>query len=227
MSELQITQVAVSFGAASVIRDATLTVKSGEVVGLIGRNGAGKTTLLRAISGLVARKGNITLDGVELAGKPESVARKGIIHVPEGRQLFPNLTVQENVEIGAIGGGCGEVRPAVDAAIAEFPQLEPLRQQRAGTLSGGEQQMVALARGLAARPRFLLIDEMSLGLSPKAVHSAMRRIAEIAHREGVGALLVDQSARLLRRYCDRQLLLRDGRVQQWDAEAELSQAYFD
>jgi branched-chain amino acid transport system ATP-binding protein len=226
-SGLRIEGLSVTIGKAEIVRQVDLTVSYGEVVGIVGSNGAGKTTTLRAISGAFGRPGGtMTLDDEPLPTRMEAVARRGVVHVPEGRALFPSLTVEDNVRIGAIGGGRGASRDVVQQALSYFPALERLRSQKAGRLSGGEQQMVALARGLASRPKVLLVDEMSLGLSPKAVQVAMALIADIAHERKIGVLLVDQGARLLARYSDRLYFLTDGRTREWDGAQDLSEAYF-
>ncbi len=216
----------VRIARARIIEGLSLSVGEGEIVGLAGRNGAGKTTTLRAISGVESRRGNISLDGVTLPDKPEAVARMGVAHVPEGRGIFPDLTVDENIRLGLIAGGRG------DAALQEhlesaFPAVVGLRKQKAGRLSGGEQQMVALFRGLASRPKILLVDEMSLGLSPRALKSAIEALVAIGRSERIGMLIVDQNSRMLSEHCDRMYLLKDGKAVAWDEAADLTSAYFE
>ena len=192
MSALEITDVAAAYGRARVLESATLRVEPGEVVGLVGRNGAGKTTLLRVISGLVkATAGTRRLGDKPLPASPAAVARRGVAHVPEGRGLFPALTVRENLQVGA------SVRRRRDATLAArvselIPRIGPLLDRRAGSLSGGEQQLVAIARGLASDPSFFLVDEVSLGLSPKAAEEIYTLVRELGSA-GIGCLLVDQN----------------------------------
>lgn len=216
----------VRIARARIIEGLSLSVGEGDIVGLAGRNGAGKTTTLRAISGVESRRGSILLDGVALPDKPEAVARMGVAHVPEGRGIFPDLTVDENIRLGLIAGGRG------DAALREhlesvFPAVVELRNQKAGRLSGGEQQMVALFRGLASRPKILLVDEMSLGLSPRALKAAVEALVAIGRSERIGMLIVDQNSRMLSEHCDRMYLLKDGKTVAWDEAADLASAYFE
>jgi branched-chain amino acid transport system ATP-binding protein len=224
---LVIDELFVRFGRARVIEGLSMSVDDGEIVGLAGRNGAGKSTTLRAISGVANRAGGtITLDGAKLSGRPEQVARQGVSHVPEGRGIFPNLTVDENIRLGVLGrrDSDGSLRERVEAA---FPAVATLRQAKAGRLSGGEQQMVALLRGLISRPRILMVDEMSLGLSPLAVKTAIEVLVSIGRAEGIGVLIVDQNSRLLADHCDRMYVLRDGRAEEWDRTEDLGSAYFE
>lgn len=217
----------VQISGARIIEGLSLSVGKGEIVGLAGRNGAGKTTTLRAISALESRgRGRITLDGVPLPGSPDSVARMGVSHVPEGRGIFPDLTVEENIRLGLVGRGepDPQLRNRLEAA---FPALDKLKHQKAGRLSGGEQQMIALYRGLISHPRILLVDEMSLGLSPRVLKMAMELMATIGRAEGIGVLVVDQNVRLLSDYCDRMYLLRDGRVAEAEEAGDLASAYFE
>lgn len=226
-SGLVVQDLYVQISGARIIEGLTLTVGKGEVVGLAGRNGAGKTTTLRAISALESRgRGRLTLDGVPLPNSPDSVARAGVSHVPEGRGIFPNLTVEENIRLGLVGHS--EPDPELRGRLeAVFPVLERLKHQKAGRLSGGEQQMIALYRGLISRPRILLVDEMSLGLSPRVLKMAMELLATIGRAEGIGVLVVDQNVRMLSEYCDRMYLLKDGRVASAEEAADLASAYFE
>jgi branched-chain amino acid transport system ATP-binding protein len=224
---LEIDDLYVRFGRARVIEGLTMRVAAGEIVGLAGRNGAGKSTTLRAISGVASRaSGAIRLDGTELSKRPERVARQGVSHVPEGRGIFPNLTVDENIRLGILGRDNGDesLRERVEEA---FPKVASLRQEKAGRLSGGEQQMVALLRGLICRPRILMVDEMSLGLSPLAVKTAIEVLASIGRTESIGVLIVDQNSRLLAEHCDRMYVLRDGKAEEWDNADDLANAYFE
>jgi branched-chain amino acid transport system ATP-binding protein len=226
-SVLQISDLYVRISGARIIEGLNLELNSGEVVGLAGRNGAGKTTTLRAISGLVAKNaGRVTLDGRKLPGNPEAVARRGIAHVPEGRGIFPDLTVDENIRLGLIRrtAETDQVRATLEE---QFPAVARLHHQKAGRLSGGEQQMLALVRGLVSHPRFLLVDEMSLGLSPRALRTAIEALVAIGRSQNIGMLIVDQNSRMLHEHCDRVFLLRDGKVAPWTDAMSIESAYFE
>jgi branched-chain amino acid transport system ATP-binding protein len=197
-------------------------VDEGEIVALLGANGAGKTTTLRAISGTVRRSGSLEFAGRSLGRSgPEAVARLGIAHVPEGRGTFAELTVWENLRLGAYIR-----RGSLDADVARvleyFPWIEGRRTQQAGTLSGGEQQMLALARAVMQRPRLLLLDEPSLGLAPLVVAEIFRIVKELNSREGTTVLLVEQNARISLASSDRAYVLEVGRVAVDGASAELA-----
>jgi branched-chain amino acid transport system ATP-binding protein len=208
---LQVRDLAVSYGAARVIERVNVDVVPGEIVGVVGPNGAGKTTTLRAISGLVARRGGeVRLGGAVLPANPEAVARAGVAHVPEGRGLIPSLTVRQNLRLAAIGAGRKLSQEDLDYAFAVFPAIERLMDRRAGFLSGGEQQMVAISRGLVARPAVLMIDELSLGLAPRIVKDMSRALQRVARERGIGIFLVDQNVRGLSHVCDRIYVLQDG-----------------
>jgi branched-chain amino acid transport system ATP-binding protein len=210
-SVLQVRDLAVSYGSARVIECVNLDVAPGEIVGVVGPNGAGKTTTLRAISGLVERRaGRVMLGARELPERPEAVARAGIAHVPEGRGLIPSLTVHQNLRLAAIGAGRKLLPEDVDYASAVFPAIARLMDRRAGFLSGGEQQMVAISRGLVARPAVLMVDELSLGLAPRIVKDMSRALQRVARERRIGILLVDQNVRGLSNVCDRIYVLHDG-----------------
>jgi branched-chain amino acid transport system ATP-binding protein len=192
---LELTSIRASYGDLQALFDISLHVNPGEIVTLIGANGAGKTTTLRVISGsLRATGGTVTFDGTNITSLPaHTMAERGISHVPEGRQLFPHMTVEENLDLGAYNPRSRpRVRDALDEQLDLFPRLKERRRQLAGTLSGGEQQMVAIARGLMAAPRLLLLDEPSLGLSPKVTEEVFARIQDIGKR-GVTVLIVEQN----------------------------------
>jgi len=192
---LSLDDVRASYGDLQALFNITLQVTAGEVVTLIGANGAGKTTTLRVISGLLrSRHGKVRFDGQEISRLPaHEIVMCGVSHVPEGRQLFPYMSVEENLALGAY---IPRVRPKLRAKIEEqfelFPRLKERRQQLAGTLSGGEQQMVAIARGLMAAPKLLLLDEPSLGLAPKIVEEVFAKIQQIG-KSGVTVLIVEQN----------------------------------
>lgn len=214
MAELRLNDVRVSFGAVQVLRGISLTVGEGEIVGLAGPNGAGKTTTLRAISGLPERKGEITLDGEPLSGAPDVVARLGVVHVPERRRLFPSLTVLENLRFGAMAVDRDASQPRIDEILTHFPLLRDRLPIQAGLLSGGEQQMVAIARGLMAAPRLLMIDEASLGLSPRAAYDIVTSLVSICRALGMSMLIVDENVRMLGAISDRLYLVNEGRTQE-------------
>ncbi|SRR5579883_2156669 len=184
------------YGWSKVLHGLDLTVEKGKVTVVLGANGAGKTTLLRAISGLIRTTGEIRFDGVRIDGKaPEDIVRLGIAHVPEGRGTFPNLTVLENLRLGAYTRkDKQEVRRDLDRIYTYFPVLKQKSNSPAGLLSGGEQQMLAIARGLMLRPRLLMLDEPSLGLAPVVVADLFRIVRAINEDDGVTVLLVEQDA---------------------------------
>ncbi|MCS7219027.1 MAG: ABC transporter ATP-binding protein [Thermus sp.] len=201
------------YAKAQVLFGVDLEVEEGELVALLGANGAGKTTLLRTISGLLKPwKGRVELDGRDLQGlSPARRARLGLGHVPEGRQLFPLMSVEENLRLGAAFLAPGREGEGFARAYALFPRLAERRRQLAGTLSGGEQQMLAIARALMGFPRILLVDEPSLGLSPRLAEEvllALRRVAE----EGVGVLLVEQNVALSLEVAGRAYVMEHGRI---------------
>jgi branched-chain amino acid transport system ATP-binding protein len=207
---LELSEVTARYGPVQALRGVWLRVEEGEVVALLGANGAGKTTTLRAVSGIVSTDGAVRFAGRTLARRsPEQVARLGVSHVPEGRGILAELTVWENLRLGAyVRGGRDDIR----RVLALFPVLDDRRTQQAGTLSGGEQQMLALARGLVSRPRLLMLDEPSLGLAPILVGELFRRVAELNEREGLTVLLVEQNANAALSLAHRAYVLETGRV---------------
>jgi len=209
---LELNQVEAHYGPVQALRDVSLTVAQGEVVAVLGANGAGKTTTLRAISGTVARSGSIELDGKQIRGGPEAAAKAGIAHVPEGRGTFVELSVTENLKLGAYSRRDRRVKEDIARMSEYFPWMVERGGQRAGTLSGGEQQMLALARALMGRPRLLLLDEPSLGLAPMIVREFFRIVRELNEKEGMTVLVVEQDARIALRSSSRAYVLEVGRV---------------
>jgi branched-chain amino acid transport system ATP-binding protein len=211
---LRLDAVETGYGDVTAVRGVSLEVRAGEIVALIGSNGAGKTTTLRAIAGLLPlRQGRIELDGRRISGLgPAAIVAAGVAHVPEGRQLFPTLTVRENLELGARTPE-GRARRAETLArvFALFPRLSERPRQLAGTLSGGEQQMVAIGRALMARPRLLMLDEPSLGLAPVVVGAIFANLAAI-NRDGLTILLVEQNVLRALRVSQRAYVLENGAI---------------
>jgi branched-chain amino acid transport system ATP-binding protein len=210
---LELDDVEARYGEIVALRGVSLKVEEGQIVAVLGANGAGKTTTLRAISGTVRRNGEIRFAGESLARSPEAVARLGVAHLPEGRGTFAELTVWENLRLGAYTRKRGDdLGPDFDRVRAYFPWLEERRAQRAGTLSGGEQQMLAIARAIMQRPRLLLLDEPSLGLAPLVVEEIFRIVRELNEREGLAVLVVEQNANLALQAAHRAYVLEVGRV---------------
>lgn len=211
---LELKNVNVSYGAIHAIHDVSLTVPDGEIVSLIGANGAGKTTILHTITGLTkASGGTITYDGHDLLKtEPSKIVTLGMAHVPEGRHIFPQMTVTENLEMGAYSlkdkSGMGQ---SISDVFERFPRLKERKKQLAGTLSGGEQQMLAVGRALMSRPKILLMDEPSMGLSPLLVKEIFHIIKEV-HEQGITVLLVEQNARMALSIADRAYVLETGHI---------------
>ena len=221
---LALAGVSAGYGALPAITGVSLVVGEGEAVGLLGANGAGKSTTLRAISGLVRPgAGRITFFGADITDLPPyKVTALGIAHVPEGRQVFPELTVKENLEIGAyIPAARAERRRSLDLVFTIFPVLAERRQQLAGTMSGGEQQMLAVGRGLMLKPRLLMLDEPSLGLAPVVTDATFAKIEEI-HAMGTAILLVEQNVSRALSLVDRAYVLESGRVIMEGTSTELA-----
>lgn len=196
---LEIKNLQVSYGAITALHGVTLSVKSGSIVTLIGGNGAGKTTTLRTISGLLKpQAGEILYDGKSIVGLPaHRIVQLGLSHVPEGRMVFANLTVHENLMMGAyLQRDKNSIRQSLESVFTTFPRLKEREQQVAGTLSGGEQQMLAIGRALMSKPKFLMMDEPSLGIAPLLVKTIFEKIVEINRTQGITILLVEQNANL-------------------------------
>jgi branched-chain amino acid transport system ATP-binding protein len=225
---LEVTGVTAGYGAFTALWDVSLRVALGEAVAVVGPNGAGKTTLLRAISGLIApRAGRIAFEGAELAGRPPyEVVAHGIAHVPEGRRLFPQLTVAENLKMGAyLPSARTRFGESLERVYALFPVLAERQGQRAGSLSGGEQQMLALGRALMSRPKLILLDEPSMGLAPVMVLRLFDLIQRV-RAEGYTILVVEQNVRQVLKLVDRAYLLEVGRIKIEGRAAELAEQDF-
>jgi branched-chain amino acid transport system ATP-binding protein len=208
MALLELENVEASYGAIRALHGVSIAVEQGQVVAVLGANGAGKSTTLRAISGLVRRRGGITFDGKSVVrARPENIARAGVAHVPEGRGLFDELTVRENLRMGAYAR-----KGEIERVYSYFPWLRDRDAQQAGTLSGGEQQMLALGRALVSRPRLLMLDEPSLGLAPIVVEELFRIVAELNKQEQLTVLVVEQNADVALSIADRAYVLETGRV---------------
>jgi branched-chain amino acid transport system ATP-binding protein len=219
---LETERVDASYGPVQVLWDVALEVGEAEVVALVGSNGAGKTTLLRALSGLIpVSGGQLRFEGRPITGlAPEQIVERGIAHVPEGRRLFPGLTIRENLLAGAYARGDG--RRELERVIEIFPHLGSRLSQLAGSLSGGEQQMCAIARGLMSRPKLLMIDELSLGLAPKLVEDILDRVRDLP-QQGTSLLLVEQDVDAALRVASRGYVLETGRVVAEGRSADLAE----
>ncbi|HEX2692195.1 MAG TPA: ABC transporter ATP-binding protein [Kofleriaceae bacterium] len=220
---LELTGIRAGYGDFQALFDISLEVRAGEIITLIGANGAGKTTTLRVISGAVrATAGTVRFAGHDITALPaHAMPERGISHVPEGRQLFPFMTVEENLDLGAYNRRARpRTRAALDEQLEIFPRLKERRRQLAGTLSGGEQQMVAIARGLMATPKLLLLDEPSLGLSPKVTEEVFARVTDIRQR-GVTVLIVEQNVVDGLSISDRGYVIEHGRVTMQGAAQDL------
>jgi len=212
-SVLSLAGVETFYGRIQALRGLSLDVNEGEIVALIGANGAGKTTTLRTISGLIKpARGTITLRGENIVGMvPDAIVRKGVVHSPEGRRIFPRLTVLENLRLGAYARSDGDIGADHDYVLSLFPRLKERLKQKGGTLSGGEQQMLAIARALMARPKVLLLDEPSLGLSPILVDTIFSVIANV-NKTGVPILLIEQNARKALQVATRGYVMETGAI---------------
>ncbi len=216
MPLLELDRVVATYGKVEALHGLSMTVEAGEIVALLGANGAGKSTTMRVISGLVrAASGAVKFDGHDLGGLgPEAIVRLGVAHVPEGRRVFPGLTVKENILLGASnrkGVTRAELETDAEKMFGIFPEIKPFTDSLGWQLSGGQQQMVAIARGLMSRPKLLLLDEPSLGLAPLIVQQVFKVIAEI-RRQGTTVLLVEQNANMALGIADRGYVLEAGKL---------------
>ncbi len=201
------------YGEVQVLHGIDFVVDRGGVTALLGANGAGKTTTLRALSGMVRTSGSITFDGVRIDGRAtEEIARRGVAHVPDGRGTLMELTVEENLRLGAYTRRRAEAAPDMERVFGYFPRLKQRLRQQAGTLSGGEQQMLAIGRALLLRPKLLLLDEPSFGLAPLVVREIFDIMRRVNEDDGVSILLVEQNASLALAVADRACLLETGRI---------------
>ena len=224
MALLEVNDIHTYYGNIHALKGVSFEVDSGEIIALIGSNGAGKTTTLRTISGLMEpREGSVSYDGEDISNsRADLLVSKGISMVPEGRGVFAKLTVEENLDMGAYIRRDGEIKDDLKNAYSLFPRLEERKKQFAGTLSGGEQQMLAIARALMSKPRLLLLDEPSMGLAPVLVDGVFETVQRIAS-EGVTILLVEQNAHMALQIADRGYVLQSGEVAISDTAANLQQ----
>jgi len=224
MSELmlKVTGVDARYGQVQVLRNIDFEVAKGEVVVILGANGAGKTTTLRAVCSMVETGGSILLEGDEIRGRDTAeIVRRGVAHVPQGRGTFPELSVMDNLKVGAYVRKDNEVQADIDKWMEIFPRLGERRTQAAGSLSGGEQQMLAVARAMMSRPRMLLLDEPSLGLAPLIIRNLFAQLTEINQRTGATMLIVEQNANLALKVGHRGYVLETGEIVRSGTAAQL------
>ena len=208
---LEVTDLEAGYGPVQVLRGMSFTVDAGEAVVILGANGAGKTTTIRAISGMIVTKGSVIVDGTSVGGKkPEEIVRRGVAHVPQGRGTFVDLTVEENLRLGAFTRKDADIAADMDHWYEVFPRLQERRDQVAGGMSGGEQQMLAIARAAMSRPRLLLLDEPSLGLAPLVTQELFRRLQVLNQEQGTALLVVEQNANLALGIAERGYVLEAG-----------------
>ncbi len=220
---LEVTDMSAGYGSLPVLSGITLSVDAGEIVVILGANGAGKTTTLRALSGMLPYKGQVTFEGRSLHRKRADILVKmGIAHVPQGRGTFPDLTVEENLQAGGITRPRSEVFEDMDMWFSVFPRLEERRKQAAGSMSGGEQQMLAISRALMSRPKLLLLDEPSLGLAPLITREVFAKLADINQQFGLAVLVVEQNANIALNVATRGYVLASGRIVTQGSRDELA-----
>jgi branched-chain amino acid transport system ATP-binding protein len=221
---LEVKNLSVNYGVITALHEISFSIQRGDIVTLIGANGAGKTTTLRAISGLVnAASGEVAYEGTPMTNTPpHRLVARGLAHVPEGRMIFANLTVMENLRMGAYLRR-DSIQPELDYVFGVFPRLKERTQQVGGTLSGGEQQMLAIARALMSKPKFLMLDEPSLGIAPLLVKTIFEKIVEINRQQGITILLVEQNANLALEISTYGYVLETGRIILQDSAAALRQ----
>jgi branched-chain amino acid transport system ATP-binding protein len=214
VSLLEVEGLRARYGEVRVIQGIGFSIEQGQRVAMLGPNGAGKTTVLRALSGMVKTSGRVEFDGRSVVGTATAdIARRGVAHVPEGRGTFPKLSVDENLKLGAyVRRDASAVHEDIGRCYGWFPRLEDRRRQQAGNLSGGEQQMLAVARALMLRPRLLMLDEPSLGLAPIVTRELFRVLGEICDEQGMTVLLVEQNANLALDFADQAYVLESGRI---------------
>jgi branched-chain amino acid transport system ATP-binding protein len=219
---LDVRDLEAGYGPVQVLRGMSFTVDEGEVVVILGANGAGKTTTIRAVSGMIPVKGEVAIDGAGVGGKaPEEIVRRGVAHVPQGRGTFVDLTVEENLRLGAYTRKDKEVAADLDRWYEVFPRLRERRDQAAGSMSGGEQQMLAIARAVMSRPRLLLLDEPSLGLAPLVTQELFRQLQAMNQEDGLALLVVEQNANLALSIAERGYVLEAGQIVVSGTAAEL------
>lgn len=221
---LKVSNVSASYGSIQALFEVNFEVNEGEIVAIIGSNGAGKTTLLSCISGILPYSGSITYAGSEISSLgTDKIVQGGIVQVPEGRQIFPELSVYENLKMGAYSRKRKDnIQPEIDAVFDLFPRLKERTHQKGGSLSGGEQQMLAVGRAMMAKPKLLLMDEPSMGLAPVIVADIFKTIQRL-HEEGITIVLIEQNAKLALRYADRAYVLETGEIMLSGTGKELSE----